>query len=157
MNAKLHFLKLPDGYPNNSIFDKKWLLHDSKLDIHLGDVIHFPEFITCAGDFEGTYYAISVDSGVVTLWPSDVESPTFPPFLLEMVSNRGTTLRDYYEVALAGILGQTPQDTFGIGDAANSFWGANNLVDFSEHETTGEWHFEGIPYTSSHNFNTVDS
>ena len=143
--AKLHVLRLPpesDGAAlDYSRLDMRWLLEGAADEVLPGDVLHFPELCTGAGEFEGTRFAGRPDDeGLLPLLLCDVESPVFPRAIVDLFPEEGTSrFRTRYEAAFEAIMESqrvSLDDLFG-GDVA-AFW-ANPDVQRREPQSEGVW------------------
>eukprot|EP01031_Cornospumella_fuschlensis_P027135 gene27135-32779_t len=144
--AHVHTLSLPQDWIAH--YDQRWILEDPTRQVQFGDIVHFPEMVSGAGDFEGVYLAVAVTDGIVALWQSDVEQPTFPPIIADMLRDQHTTLQAYYELSIVEgmFFPQSIADTF--GENSQDFWESAERFPTEQFLSvnTQEWHFPYIPY-----------
>ena len=129
--ASLHVLRLPEPEPDDQGWGDWWLLDDPEGEVSVGDLLHFEDKLTGAGECEGLRWALPAEvKGKWRLVPGDVESPVFPATLEQLTggevdTDQGITLRQLYEPGLEQLMalqGFSLADTFG-GDSSE-FWGA---------------------------------
>ena len=124
--AALHVLRLPAAPPESVRWGDFWLLSDPAGEIAAGDLLHFEDELTGAGECEGLRWALPAEAaGKWRLVPGDVESPVFPADRETLAAGRGqdATLRQLYEPALEQLMElqhMSLADIFG-GDTAE-FW-----------------------------------
>jgi hypothetical protein len=124
--ATLHVLSLSASPPDDRRWSDWWLLKDPEGEISVGDLLHFEDQLTGAGEFEGLRWALPAEQkGQWRLVPGDVETPVFPATMEQLTGGRGEgiTLRQLYEPGLEQLMalqGFSLADHFG-GDTAE-FW-----------------------------------
>jgi hypothetical protein len=127
MPAALHVLRLPAPPPDAANWTEFWLLSDPDGEFSLGDLVHFEDQLTGAGECEGLRWVLPGEvAGKWRLVPGDVESPVFPADRETLATGRGqqdATLRQLYEPALEKLMElqhQSLADVFG-GDT-EEYW-----------------------------------
>lgn len=125
MTMRVHVLeRVP--MPGAPIYDRNWVVADPHGEVRHGDVVHLPELMTGAGDFEGLYFAGEPVNGRVQLLGCDVEELSFPAALHALAAGRGSSIRDSYErgvVALCEMeIGLDLEDIYGDADAVAALW-----------------------------------
>ncbi len=131
--ATLHVLSLSVPPPDDRGWDDWWLLKDAQGEISVGDLLHFEDLLTGAGECEGLRWALPAEQkGQWRLVPGDVESPVFPANLEQLTGGRrmeaGTTLRQLYEPGLEQLMvlqGFSLADHFGGSTA--EFWATPDM------------------------------
>eukprot|EP00873_Tetraselmis_striata_P018868 jgi/Tetstr1/439132/TSEL_027584.t1 len=126
--ATLHVLRLPASPPASQKWGDAWLLDDSQGEIENGDLVHFEELLTGAGECEGLRWALPAEAaGAWRLVPGDVEFPVFPADQGMLVKGRaeGATLRQLYEPALEALMAlQHVSFSDLLGGDTTEFWAA---------------------------------
>lgn len=151
MSATLHTLALPAEYDmHEHNCDVQRLVVDPNELIKFGDLVHFPEQQTGAGDYEGLFAAMEIKDGLVSLSEaSDMETLMFPAELSLLMNDLGTSFREYYHESLSSILNyeESLQDCFGDADEATAFWESDDMLGglASERTYSAVWH---VPYVA---------
>lgn len=127
--ATLHVLRLSDSPPDELGWGDWWLLADPEGEVSAGDILHFEDQVTGAGECEGLRWALPSEAkGKWRLVPGSVESPVFPATIEQLTAghvdtNQVTSLRQLYEPGLEQLMnlqGLSLADVFG-GDT-EEFW-----------------------------------
>ena len=145
--AALHVLTLPehdDKQDDYARFRMKWLLVGAEGHIVPGDVIHFPELLTGAGEFEGMRFVGPPEEGGLPLLLEDVEALVFPQSIVAMHPDGG--LRARYEHAILAITESQHvalADMFGGEADLEAFWASPDVYRGAPAATEGEYI---IPY-----------
>lgn len=112
--------------PAEMVYDYNWILVDPEGLVRHGDVVHFPELMTGAGEFEGLFFASQPANGRVMLLGSDVETLTFPAALQGLAAMRGSTIQQSYERGIAAlcqeVFEEDLEDVCGDADAVAAMW-----------------------------------
>lgn len=100
----------------------RWALEDPDHKLRPGDMCHFPQLLSGAGECEGLFFVWHGGrDGEHHLLRSDVESPTFPREIADQCTPQ--ELRERYEAALELALAEQKMDLrILFGGAQEEFW-----------------------------------